>query len=140
MEFDIKCKNQDKVLVTYGYVASCLPSLSDTETIMRLTNKPKITCVFDTGSSISYIEKSILNAICAEPLPSRCEVITLNGKIIKQQYRVDICLPNNMLVRNQIVCPMDTNFGMIIGMDIIETGTLTLYHRNTDDYIRFSLA
>lgn len=137
MSFDIKCQHRDGILITYAYVGICLPGLSANEDCARLECRTPLACLFDTGASFTFVDRAFLKSIHAEPIPQTNEFQTGNGIVLSEQYRVAICLPNHTLIPNIIVNASNTTFGVTIGMDIINCGELTLYHKNDKSYIRF---
>lgn len=137
MGFDVVCEEKENVLFTRARVQVSLPVIEEDEE--EITPENSLVCLFDTGSSYTYVDKSYLEDIMAEKLPDRKQMKTMNGNILADQYIVDIYLPNRTTIKRQVVCASDVNIGVIIGMDIIKKGKLTLYQENGQSKIRFSL-
>lgn len=139
MSFHIKCQYRDDVLITYAYVDICAPNISTKENCKRLERNRKLACLFDTGAGATFVDRNLLKSINAEPLPYAKQFRTGKGLMLSELYKVDICLPNHTLLQNTIVHATDTELGVIIGMDIISQGKLSIYHKKSEGYIRFDI-
>lgn len=137
--FKIKCQTRDNVAIAYAYIGATASWISSDDNRRRLMNREPITCIFDTGSSFSYIDESLLASLFAEPSLESISSNTLNGETVSKKYKVDICLPGGVLFPSTSVCAMNTDFGAIIGMDIIGQGILTIDSRNKDTILSFSI-
>lgn len=97
--------------------------------------------LWDTGAQISCISPAVIS--CANPpIAGTTEINSINGTEKRKLYVVNILLPNNVLMRDVMVCDGDFSGkknDIIIGMDVIGQGDFSVsnYHGKTTFSFRF---
>ena len=97
-------------------------------TISSGNNRETVSGLWDTGASGTCIALSVVDKLGISPI-QKIEQQTPAGKRIAGVYIVDIVLPNNVQFANHVVCDAELDeqgIQMLVGMDIISSGTLTV--------------
>lgn len=97
-------------------------------TISSGDNKETVSGLWDTGASGTCIALSVVEKLGINPI-QKIEQQTPAGKRIASVYIVDVLLPNNVQFANHVVCDAELDeqgIQMLVGMDIISSGTLTV--------------
>ena len=119
-------------------VIGCSVQVNFAESLLSLGDVSiKETCIaiWDTGASNSGITELFAQKLKLTPTGKK-RVNGLGGTIEKNTYLIDIILPNSVRFPNLVVTEIDNPidemgnkvdmFGILIGMDIICTGDLTI--------------
>lgn len=92
----------------------------------------KSNAIWDTGASASVITDKVVKQLGL--IPTGMSVVsTANGTVNQPTYIVDIQLPNNVTVKDVTVtgvAALSGNCDVLIGMDIINTGDLSITNHN----------
>ena len=99
------------------------------------------TALWDTGATRSVITTSTAQTLLLSPVGSTI-VDHAGGRSQSNTYVVNFFLPNNVGAIGVLVseCPnIAGNFGVIIGMDIITQGDLSLTHVNQQTCVSFRI-
>jgi predicted aspartyl protease len=101
--------------------------------VLGESERVEIMALWDTGASGSLITKDLAKKLSLPPI-SRCIINTASGEIESNVYLVDLYLPNGTIITGVRVSEGEP-FGcdMLIGMDVITTGDLSItnYNRKT---------
>jgi predicted aspartyl protease len=94
-----------------------------------------IKAVWDTGADKTTITKGVATKLLLYSTGTM-QIYTANGLAMRQTYRINLGLPNNVLIRNLIVYDVEAlsnDCDALIGMDIITLGdfSITNYKENT---------
>ena len=120
------------------------------EKTLVLTNTVKISygnrsieanALWDTGASCSCIASQISRELGMEPLGRR-RMYTPSGTADSPVYRVNLSLPNNVVIDNLLVCDSAIGrqgLGIIIGMDVISMGDFATSCRNNRTMFTFRI-
>lgn len=88
------------------------------------------TC-FDTGASMTSINKLTAKLIGAEPYPSRYSIQTVNGITRAQCANIEIYLTKESEpIRKEVLVVENQSIEMLVGMDIIAMGDFSLIHQD----------
>lgn len=94
--------------------------------------------LWDTGATRSCVSHDIVNKLSLVPI-GKASIRTPSGASIVDTYMVDVVLPNDVLVKDIIICDSDIGtqgLGILIGMDIIKMGDFAV--SNFDGKTTFS--
>lgn len=95
--------------------------------------------IWDTGATNSVIDKKVVEELGLIPNGIR-QVYHANGSERVNSYKVNIILPNNIMVQMVNVTEGDLNGAQVlIGMDIISLGDFALTHRNNGTVFSFQV-
>lgn len=95
--------------------------------------------IWDTGATNSVIDKKVAEELGLIPNGIR-QVYHANGSERVNSYKVNIVLPNNIMVQMVNVTEGDLNGAQVlIGMDIISLGDFALTHRNNGTVFSFQV-
>lgn len=97
------------------------------------------TALWDTGASCSCISQKVANDLRLIPT-GRQMVLTPSGENIVNTYLVNVILPNNVTVKDVAVCDSDIGkqgLDMLIGMDIITCGDMSITNYNGKTFFSF---
>ncbi len=122
-------------LVTDCKVSAGFLDASASEGIKFLPYK----AIWDTGATNSVIDKKIAEELGLIPNGIRL-VYHANGSERVNSYKVNIVLPNNIMVQMVNVTEGDLNGAQVlIGMDIISLGDFAITHRNNGTVFSFQV-
>lgn len=99
------------------------------------------TALWDTGASCSCILQKVADALQLIPT-GRQMVLTPSGEITVNTYLVNVILPNNVTVKDVLVCSSDIDkqgLDMLIGMDIITCGDMSITNYNGKTFFSFRI-
>lgn len=106
------------------------------------TNKHiKSNAIWDTGASASVITTKVVQSL-GLIATGMSMVNTANGTVNQSTYIVDIQLPNNVIVKDVTVTGVAALSGgcdVLIGMDIINTGDLSITNHNNVTCMSFRI-
>jgi len=83
-----------------------------------------VIALWDTGATRTCISKEVAATLNLVPLGIQ-KIHTPSGESHANTYQVDLLLPNNLIVKDVVVCDSEIgaqNIGVLIGMDIICLG------------------
>jgi len=89
-----------------------------------------VPAIWDTGSDVSCISCGVARRLGLYPT-GRQTLLTPSGSSSRYVYCVDVELPDRTKVENLRVCDSAIGrqgLGMLIGMDVISKGVLTMHH------------
>jgi len=101
----------------------------------------KTQAIWDTGATSSVVTEAVVKALGLVPT-GMCMVSTANGNVNQYKYIVDIQLPNNVVFRGLTVTGVPGLSGgceVLIGMDIISMGDLSITNHNGTTCMSFRL-
>ncbi len=120
-----------EVSVCQGFHPASPPSL--------LPPVHKATALWDTGATGSVITSSLARSIGLIPVGTRM-MTHAGGSELCNTYLTNMILPNGVQVYGVLVSECaDTDFGAIIGMDIISQGDFSLTHLNGQTCFSFRI-
>lgn len=97
--------------------------------------------LWDTGASGSCISDRIVHNLRLIPT-GRQKVLTPSGETTVNTYMVDVILPNGVTIKDVPVCDSDIGkqgLDMLIGMDIIKYGDMTITNYNNRTFFTFRI-
>lgn len=96
-----------------------------------LDNVKKWKAVWDTGAELTCIAPRVSSELKLTKFGEKNISGATNTKICNT-YCIDIILPNNLLVKDVVVAELhgNTNYDLLIGMDIIRRGNFTVTNYN----------
>lgn len=111
------------------------PRVTNGEGLMFLETK----ALWDTGATKSVVTKSIAEKIGLIPVGTT-NVNHAGGSSVANTYLVNFYLPNNVGIPGVLVseCP-PSDFGAIIGMDIIASGDLSITNVDSQTWMTFRI-
>lgn len=86
----------------------------------------KCQAIWDTGATGTCITHKVVEALGLYPI-GYCKISTAGGVVDSPRYRVDVRLPNNVVITNMVVteCTLD-GADVLIGMDLITMGDFAI--------------
>lgn len=93
-------------------------------------NNIQVMSIWDTGATGTVITEKIVNALGLIPT-GKSHVHTADGSVtIQNTYIVDVILPNGLMIHDVTVTSTSSlgNCDVLIGMDIITLGDLSITH------------
>lgn len=109
--------------------------------IPNTTKSIKSTAIWDTGASASVITDKVVQSL-GLIATGMSRVNTANGTVNQRTYIVDIQLPNNVTVKDVTVtgvANLSGNCDVLIGMDIINTGDLSITNHDNVTCMSFRI-
>ena len=96
--------------------------------------------LWDTGATRSSISKRVVDSLQLIPI-GYGGIITAGGEVQINAYLIDMVLPNSVVIQNIVVtCPkIDTDIDVIIGMDVMKHGDLSLSFANGQTTFSFAV-
>lgn len=131
-----------------SYLATvCHVNAFDPAVKVATTNdKNRFAAMWDTGCTASVITPRVVEALGLEPIkavrPISISMQGVNGLEKSQAYLVNIHLPGKIIAREFMVFlkdPGDAWWDVLIGMDIISRGNLTVSNVNSNTEWTFSI-
>lgn len=122
----------------------------NTKIVNRLINLSKVISenntvsartLWDTGATISCVSHNIIHTLKLAATGNK-DISTPSGSKIVDTFLVDLELPNNILLKDVVVC--ETEIGnqgidLLIGMDIINKGDFSVSNYLGKTYFSFSI-
>jgi len=105
------------------------------------TNNKTYNGIWDTGATNSVITTKVVNDLGLKPV-GKVKVFGVNTSTIASQYLVDILLPNRVIMPGILVTEtngLSGNSEVLIGMDIIAEGDMSVSHGNRSTVFTFQL-
>lgn len=118
--------------------------------LMRLTNTVTVhgenscdnfVALWDTGATTTCISKGVASKLSLMPT-GECGIQHASGSSQTNTYLVSITLPNDVKINNIMVCEADLDcqgIGVLIGMDIITMGDLSVTNHNGNTMFSFQV-
>lgn len=101
----------------------------------------EVPALWDTGATNSCISMDVVESL--ELIETgKIEMSTPSGKDIVNTYLVDVLLPNNVPVKDLMVCDSkigSQGIGMLVGMDIISKGDFCVSNYNGKTVFSFRM-
>lgn len=100
--------------------------------IMYNNKNVLVDALWDTGASGSCISYDVVKNLGLMPI-SKVPIQTPSGFDVYNGFIVDVELPNNILLKDVMVCDSkigDQNIGMLVGMNIISKGDMAISNFN----------
>ena len=126
--FTTTCKGKVNVLKSQVYVFDTQTTPEKQHNQLIASGKGFCPCVaiWDTGATGSCITRRVADILGLQPI-SFCKVSTAGGEIDAPVYKVDIKLPNNVVITDIFAteCVL-AGADVLIGMDVITTGEIAI--------------
>jgi len=105
----------------------------DTQTIIEYNGfSETVDAIWDTGATATCVSMIVVSQLGLKPLGKQ-KIHTPAGEKVVNTYRVNIVLPNNVTVKNLVVCDSEIDglkVGALIGMDIMSHGDFAVSNFN----------
>lgn len=130
--FTKKHDSLTNVLITTAKVSNS--NITDTE------NSIKVNAIWDTGATNCAISSEIAKKLNLIPI-SKTQTYTANGVALQNVYKINLSLPNNVLLNDVIVTevPMISQADMLIGMSVINRGDFSVSNYNGKTILSFRI-
>lgn len=142
MSFTTECQNTYGIYTFYAYVGYPKTNLPINEGANYLRSCEKVLCCFDTGANHTSISKRLYTTLNLPIHNCDIHIQSINTHTVSDELLAGICLPNNFVIASIPVCVVDFGVNPVelnIGMDIISLGTLSLYHKENNPILSFSV-
>lgn len=136
MAFTTKFAGRTNVLFTQVGVSQAYSPSPDLKTVPTVTST---IAIWDTGATCSVISKKLATAIGLIPT-GKTRITGVNGNSDENTYMVNVYLPNKVCVSHVRIAEVPAISGgadMLIGMDIIGSGDLSVYSENNKTVMSF---
>ena len=105
----------------------------DTQTVIEYNGTSEtVDAIWDTGATATCISMKVVSQLNLKPLGKQ-RIHTPAGEKVVNTYRVNVVLPNNVTVKNLVVCDSEIDglkAGALIGMDIMSHGDFAVSNFN----------
>jgi hypothetical protein len=105
-----------------------------------LKNGIKVKALWDTGATGSVITPEVSKRLQLVPI-NRVKVTGVNNTSMADVVKISIGLPNRVMVQevNAMVCDLNQNIDMLIGMDIILNGDFSISNAGGKTLFTFAI-
>lgn len=136
--FTLSYTTRSNRLITKARISEAFdPQQVDHTTI----NHIETDALWDTGATHSVITPSVVKALGLKPI-GKIKVRSGGGEAEEDTYIVNVVLPNGVAIPGLVMSGMEKvvdNFGIIIGMDVISHGDLSITNQNGNTCFSFRL-
>lgn len=137
--FTVQCDNAYHLPLVKAHVGPFIGAPLKERNIKRLEKIAPIDCCFDTGANNTAINRATVKKLGLVPLKETATIVSINATQTARMYKVDILLPNGLLIVNHTVSEIESPIDMFIGMDIIRAGDFALTNRQGKMLLSFRI-